>query len=156
MKFTLTRKLITEPCGAVCSVPDFGTLRLLVRICICLCSECGAKTILAVQQLQIPSLQIVRRGHMLTHSTIYNAFGRCRWHVCAFLPTIPLGVSTVSPSTRQMPEWILRRWPCRYDSSSSLKRLIWNNITKKKKSFNVLIIKHNSSCLKNNINISLY
>jgi hypothetical protein len=39
----------TEPCGAMCSVPDFGTLRLLVQICICLCSECGVKTILAVQ-----------------------------------------------------------------------------------------------------------
>jgi hypothetical protein len=32
-------------------------------------------------------------------------------HVCAFLPTIPLGVSTVPSSTRQMPEWILRPWP---------------------------------------------
>jgi hypothetical protein len=42
---------------------------------------------------------------MLTYSTmyVYNAFGRCRWHVCAFLPTIPLGDSS---STVQMPEWI--------------------------------------------------
>jgi hypothetical protein len=38
---------------AVCSVPDFRTLRLLFRVCICLCSECGVKplAILAVQQL---------------------------------------------------------------------------------------------------------
>jgi hypothetical protein len=42
----------------------------------------------------------------------YNAFGRCRWHVCAFLPTIPLGVFTVPSSTRRMPEWILRPLPC--------------------------------------------
>jgi hypothetical protein len=70
LRKVLQKLEFTEPCGAVCSLPDFGTVRLLVRICICLCSECGVKNILAVQHLWIPFSQVVRQGHMLTHSTI--------------------------------------------------------------------------------------
>jgi hypothetical protein len=59
----------TESCSVCLILGQSGCL--LVWVCIYLCSECDIKTILVVQQPQIPSSQVVRRGHMLTHSTIH-------------------------------------------------------------------------------------
>jgi hypothetical protein len=49
-----------------------------------------------------------------------------------FLTAVPLEVSTVPSSAKQMPEWLLRPWPCP-NSSSSLKRDSYGTKAQKQK-----------------------
>jgi hypothetical protein len=95
------------------------------RICICLCSEwrkshsrcaAAADSFLASSasrshaksQSELPILFILS---LVTVYYTMHSGGVDGMYICAFLLTIPLGVSTVPSSTRRMPEWILRPWP---------------------------------------------